>query len=83
MLLSKYACMACGGWIGVTHNLRAPFPEEFNRRLVSDLADIHFAPTEVARENLLAEGIEDVAIIVTGSHRNRCLIFNTRLDKKR
>ncbi len=50
-----------------THDLRAPFPEEFNRRLVSDLADIHFAPTEIARENLLAEGIEDSSIIVTGN----------------
>ena len=50
-----------------TYDLRAPFPEEFNRQLVSDLADIHFAPTEIARKNLLAEGIEDTAIIVTGN----------------
>lgn len=44
-----------------------PFPEEHNRRLVSRLADLHFAPTEVARANLLREGVEPHRIFVTGN----------------
>ena len=36
---------------------RHPFPEEVNRRVGSCLADLHFAPTEGARRNLLAEGV--------------------------
>lgn len=45
----------------------APFPEELNRRVASMVADIHFAPTEQARENLKAEGIPSRQIIVTGN----------------
>jgi len=45
----------------------APFPEEMNRRLISQLADVHFAPTERARDNLLKEGINPEAIYVTGN----------------
>lgn len=44
-----------------------PFPEEINRRLISHLADLHFAPTELARKNLLAEGIKPEKIFVTGN----------------
>lgn len=44
-----------------------PFPEEVNRRLISGLADLHFAPTEQARKNLLGEGIADDRISVTGN----------------
>lgn len=44
-----------------------PFPEEMNRRLVTHLADLHFAPTERAKANLLAEAIRDEAIFVTGN----------------
>jgi UDP-N-acetylglucosamine 2-epimerase (non-hydrolysing) len=44
-----------------------PFPEEINRRLVTHLADLHFAPTERARANLLAEGIRGETIFVTGN----------------
>ena len=50
-----------------TYNLRSPFPEEFNRQLVSKLARWHFAPTQSSRTNLLAEGISDSAIYVTGN----------------
>ncbi len=39
-----------------TGNLQAPFPEEMNRRLAGMLARRHFAPTDRARDNLLAEG---------------------------
>src|SRR3972149_4678207 len=50
-----------------TNNKRAPFPEEINRRITSVIADLHFAPTEQARQALLAEGIPDAAIRVTGN----------------
>jgi len=44
-----------------------PFPEEINRRLTSTLADWHFAPTQFARKNLLAEGADPKTIFVTGN----------------
>ena len=50
-----------------THDRRQPFPEEFNRRVVSMVADLHFAPTAAAQANLLAEGIPDTDVIVTGN----------------
>jgi UDP-N-acetylglucosamine 2-epimerase len=50
-----------------THSRRNPFPEEMNRRLVGCLADIHFAPTPLARQNLLREGVPDEAIHVVGN----------------
>ena len=45
----------------------SPYPEETNRALTARLADFHFAPTGLARENLLAEGIAPGAIHVTGN----------------
>jgi len=44
-----------------------PFPEEMNRRLIGQIADLHFAPTERARRALLDEGVPDAAITVTGN----------------
>ena len=44
-----------------------PFPEEINRRLASVVTDLHFAPTEWARQNLLRENIPSAQIIVTGN----------------
>ena len=44
-----------------------PWPEEINRRVTSVVATHHFAPTERARQNLLAEGVADAAISVTGN----------------
>jgi UDP-N-acetylglucosamine 2-epimerase (non-hydrolysing) len=44
-----------------------PFPEEINRQLTSRLVDFHFAPTEIAKENLLKEGIPAEKIYVTGN----------------
>jgi len=46
---------------------REPFPEELNRRLASVAADLHLAPTGGAAFNLLAEGIDAGAIVVTGN----------------
>jgi UDP-N-acetylglucosamine 2-epimerase (non-hydrolysing) len=45
----------------------APFPEEINRRVTGVVADLHFAPTEAARANLLREGVPGEAIAVTGN----------------
>lgn len=50
-----------------TSDKYAPFPEEMNRRLVDQIACLLFAPTQVARQNLLAEGISEGAIFVTGN----------------
>lgn len=50
-----------------TGNKHAPFPEEINRRLTGALADIHFAPTLAARDNLLREGIAPKSVHVTGN----------------
>lgn len=50
-----------------TGNLRSPFPEEANRRLVSRIADLHFAPTTAARDALLAEGIAPQQAPLTGN----------------
>lgn len=48
-------------------NVYSPFPEEMNRRLVTQLATYHFAATEENRANLLAEGVPDERIFVTGN----------------
>ncbi len=45
----------------------APFPEEINRQVASRVTDLHFAPTELNRQNLLREGIEDKNIFITGN----------------
>lgn len=45
----------------------SPWPEEINRKLTGGLADLHFAPTEVSRQNLLREGILPEKIFVTGN----------------
>jgi UDP-N-acetylglucosamine 2-epimerase (non-hydrolysing) len=50
-----------------TGNIYAPFPEEVNRKLTAGIADLHFAPTQKAKENLLVEGIEENNIHVTGN----------------
>lgn len=44
-----------------------PFPEEINRRIAGVVADLHFAPTQHARRNLLREGVPDERIVVTGN----------------
>ena len=44
-----------------------PFPEEMNRRMTTRLADFHYAPTQLSRENLLREGVDPETIRVTGN----------------
>lgn len=50
-----------------THDRHAPFPEEVNRRSITVVADLHFAPTEGAADNLRREGVAPSAIRVTGN----------------
>jgi len=50
-----------------THKKWQPFPEEINRRVIGMIADLHFAPTERARQNLLREGVHGDHILVTGN----------------
>jgi UDP-N-acetylglucosamine 2-epimerase (non-hydrolysing) len=57
-----------------TYNKQAPFPEEMNRQITGRLTDIHFAPTQAARENLLSEKIQGT-IEVTGNTVIDALLF--------
>lgn len=50
-----------------THNIYSPFPEEFNRQAVGIISQYNFAPTEMARDNLLKEGKPAERIFVTGN----------------
>ncbi len=50
-----------------TNNLYSPWPEEINRSLISKIAQIHFAPTQIAKKNLKNEGIDKSKILVTGN----------------
>lgn len=50
-----------------TGNLAGPWPEEGYRRMIAPIADLHFAPTEWARRNLLAEGIAPDSVHLTGN----------------
>lgn len=50
-----------------TYNLYSPFPEEFNRQAVSIISQYNFAPTQLARQNLLSEGKAPESIFVTGN----------------
>jgi UDP-N-acetylglucosamine 2-epimerase (non-hydrolysing) len=66
-----------------SHNKWQPFPEETNRRMVSVMADFHFAPTESARQNLLREGIAESDVIVTGNTVIDALHWVQRMPAKR
>lgn len=50
-----------------THDIFAPFPEEFNRQIVGKVANWHFSPTALSRQNLLNEGVSESRIVVTGN----------------
>ncbi|MFH1420018.1 MAG: UDP-N-acetylglucosamine 2-epimerase (non-hydrolyzing) [Planctomycetota bacterium] len=66
-----------------THEPYSPFPEEINRVLASRLANIHFAPTEGAKANLLAEGVEEGRITVTGNTVIDALLWTAGQDLPR
>ena len=50
-----------------TYDLKSPYPEEFNRQAVGILADLHFAPTQRAQDNLLREGKDPKKVFITGN----------------
>jgi len=62
-----------------TNEIYAPWPEEMNRRLVGRIADLHFAPTARARDNLEREGISKEQIIVTGNTGIDALLWVSKL----
>src|SRR5512138_3371902 len=61
-----------------THNKWHPFPEEINRRIATVIADLHFAPTEWSKENLLREGVDEKNILVIGNSVIDALNFVVR-----
>ncbi|MFJ4267039.1 non-hydrolyzing UDP-N-acetylglucosamine 2-epimerase [Paenarthrobacter nicotinovorans] len=61
-------------------NLLSPFPEEANRKITSQIASLHLAPTSTSRANLLMEGIGTENIVVTGNSVIDALI--TTVDKQ-
>ncbi len=68
--LAAYYCKIPVGHIEAglrSGDIYNPFPEEANRRLASVVTEIHFAPTALSRDNLLAEGVADAKIVVTGN----------------
>lgn len=50
-----------------THNIYSPWPEEMNRQITGRIATYHFAPTPLSKSNLLAEGVAEEKITVTGN----------------
>jgi UDP-N-acetylglucosamine 2-epimerase (hydrolysing) len=50
-----------------TGDLLSPWPEEMNRRIADAIADLYFAPTEQARDNLLREGVDPARVVLTGN----------------
>ncbi len=50
-----------------THNIYSPWPEEMNRQITGRIATCHFAPTALSKSNLLAEGVREEKIIITGN----------------
>ncbi len=67
-----------------THNPYSPWPEELNRQITARIAMYHFAPTELSRENLLHENIQDTHILITGNtviDTLRIVTDKIRLDK--
>tara|TARA_X000000950_G_scaffold38654_1_gene41260 strand:+ start:1969 stop:3051 length:1083 start_codon:yes stop_codon:yes gene_type:complete len=63
-----------------TNNKFSPFPEEINRVIVSRLADFQFAPTELAKNNLLKDGIDPKKVFVTGNTVIDALFETIKLD---
>ena len=66
-----------------THNKWHPFPEEINRRIATVTADVHFAPTEWSKKNLLHEGIDPEKIFVTGNSVIDALKFVAEQEEPR
>lgn len=63
-----------------TYDIFSPYPEEFNRQAVSIISKYNFAPTEMAKENLIREGKADDSIFVTGNTAIDALKTTVRED---
>ncbi len=63
-----------------TNDKNNPFPEEINRRLTSTITDLHFAPTQTAKEALLAENVNPENIFVTGNTVIDALSYSVNSD---
>ena len=63
-----------------TYDKYSPFPEEVNRQITGVIADMHFAPTEVAKNNLIKEGKKEKTIYVTGNTAIDALKTTVRED---
>lgn len=66
-----------------SHDMQNPFPEEGNRKLVAQLASVHFAPTEVAKANLEREGVPPERVFVTGNTAIDALYMMASARKER
>jgi UDP-N-acetylglucosamine 2-epimerase (non-hydrolysing) len=62
-----------------SHDLASPFPEEANRKITSQIAALHLAPTSIAKSNLLREGVRESSIVVTGNTVIDALLFASTL----
>ncbi len=82
-LVSFYAgCKVCHIEAGLrTFNKLSPFPEEMNRQITGRIADLHFAPTEQAKQNLLKENILEKSIFVTGNTVIDALLYSVEKVK--
>lgn len=65
-----------------TYNKYEPFPEEMNRKLTGAIADLHFAPTKLSKENLLKENINEDSIFITGNTSVDCVKTTVIKDYK-
>ena len=65
-----------------TYNIYSPYPEEFNRQAVGIIAKYHFAPTELAKNNLIKEGKDPTTIYVTGNTAIDSLKITVREEYK-
>lgn len=63
-----------------SHNLFSPFPEEANRKITTQIASVHLAPTSTSKQNLLDEGVKEEDIVITGNTVIDALL--TTVDKK-
>ncbi len=69
-----------------TYDLKAPFPEEFNRQITSKITKWHFAPTKLSRDNLISENVDPSTIYVTGNTVIDALIWvlnQLKIDSKK
>ena len=65
-----------------TWNKFSPYPEEINRVLTTKLADLHFAPTKLSKENLIKESVDESKIFVTGNTVIDALFIAKRIVEK-